>query len=88
MRRRHGHFSASSLGSYAECERRWYYRYVCAAVEDRGSSASFYGIAFHWALERFHQEFPRADAAAPAVLERIFDPFFTTKRPGGGGRTR
>ena len=73
VRRRHGHFSASSLGSYAECERRWYYRYVCAAVEDRGSSASFYGIAFHWALERFHQEFPRADAAAPAVLERKLD---------------
>jgi RecB family exonuclease len=70
VRRRHGHFSASSLGSYAECERRWFYRYVCAAVEDRGSSASFYGTAFHWALERFHQEFPRADSASPEVLER------------------
>lgn len=73
VRRRHGHFSASSLGTYAECERRWYYRYVCAAVEDRGSSASFYGIAFHWALERFHQEFPRADAASPELLERKLD---------------
>ena len=73
VKRRRTHFSASSLGTYAECERRWYYRYVCAAVQDRGSSASFYGSAFHWALERFHQEFPRADAAAPEVLERKLD---------------
>jgi RecB family exonuclease len=76
--RRKGHFSASSLGTFAECERRWYYRYVCAAVEDRGSSASFYGTAFHWALERFHQEFPRADAAEPALLERKLDAYLAT----------
>jgi RecB family exonuclease len=73
VRRRHGHFSASSLGSFAECERRWFYRYVCSAVEDRGSSASFYGTAFHWALERFHEEFPRADAGPPDLLERKID---------------
>jgi RecB family exonuclease len=73
VRRRHGHFSASSLGSFAECERRWFYRYVCSAVEDRGSSASFYGSAFHWALERFHEEFPRADSAPPDLLERKLD---------------
>jgi RecB family exonuclease len=78
VRRRKGHFSASSLGAFAECERRWYYRYVCAAVEDRGSSASFYGSAFHWALERFHEEFPRADAAPPAVLETKLDAFLGT----------
>jgi RecB family exonuclease len=73
VRRRHGHFSASSLGSFAECERRWFYRYVCSAVEDRGSSASFYGIAFHWALERFHEEFPRADSGPAELLERKLD---------------
>ncbi len=78
VRRRKAHFSASSLGTYAECERRWYYRYVCAAVEDRGSSASFYGTAFHWALERFHTEFPRADAAPPAVLERKLEGYLNT----------
>ena len=78
VRRRKGHFSASSLGAFAECERRWYYRYVCAAVEDRGSSASFYGTAFHWALERFHEEFPRADSAEPAILERKLDGYLTT----------
>ena len=75
MKRRRGHFSASALGTFAECKRRWYYRYVCAAVEDRGSSASFYGSAFHWALERFHQEFPRADAAPLELLERKLDAF-------------
>ena len=48
-------FSASALNAFAECERKWYFRYVCAAVEDRGSSASFYGIAFHAALEDFHE---------------------------------
>jgi RecB family exonuclease len=73
VKRRRGHFSASSLNAYAECERRWYYRYVCAAVEDRGSSASFYGTAFHWALERFHEEYPKATAAPLEVLERKLD---------------
>ncbi|GAC1307102.1 MAG: hypothetical protein NVSMB21_10650 [Vulcanimicrobiaceae bacterium] len=78
VKRRRGHFSASSLGTFAECERRWYYRYVCAAVEDRGSSASFYGTAFHWALERFHEEFPRADLATPEVLATKLDAYLTT----------
>ncbi len=68
--RRRGHQSASSLGAFAECNRKWYYRYACAAVEDRGSSASAYGSAFHWALEEFHTEFPRADAAAEDLLAR------------------
>ena len=53
------HFSASSLNAYAECARKWYFRYVCAAVEDRGSSASFYGTAFHAALEDFHLRYTR-----------------------------
>jgi hypothetical protein len=78
VKRRRGHFSASSLGAFAECERRWYYRYVCAAVEDRGSSASFYGTAFHWALERFHEEIPRADAAPLEVLERKLEAYLGT----------
>lgn len=69
MRTRLAHFSASALNTYAECARKWYYRYLCAAVEDKGSSASFYGTAFHDALEHLHAEFPRpahADAAAMA----------------------
>ena len=54
-------FSASSLNTYAECARKWWFRYACAAVEDRGSSASFYGIAFHAALEDFHATHTRFD---------------------------
>lgn len=59
VRARNAHFSASALNTYAECPRKWYFRYVCAAIEDAGSSASTYGTAFHAALEDFHGEFPR-----------------------------
>ena len=58
MRSRNSHFSASSHGAYVECKRKWFYRYLCAAVEDKGSSASFYGTAFHAALEELHKEYP------------------------------
>jgi len=66
-------FSASSLNAFAECERKWFYRYVCSAVEDRGSSASFYGIAFHAALEEFHAKHTRFDCGTPAALEGFLD---------------
>jgi len=66
-------FSASSLNAYAECARKWWFRYACAAVEDRGSSASFYGIAFHAALEEFHGVHVRFDGADPAVLTAFLD---------------
>jgi RecB family exonuclease len=62
VRARRNHFSASSLNTYSECARKWYYRYVCAAVEDVPSSASTYGTAFHAALEDFHGEFPEPNA--------------------------
>ncbi|HEY5258199.1 MAG TPA: PD-(D/E)XK nuclease family protein [Candidatus Baltobacteraceae bacterium] len=72
MRARQKHFSASSLNAYAECPRKWFYRYSCGAIEDAGSSASFYGTAFHAALEYFHETFPRPDPGDAAVmLERI-----------------
>jgi RecB family exonuclease len=66
-------FSASALTMYNECERRWFYRYVCAAVEDKGSAAALYGTTFHWALEQFHVAFPRADAAPAEELARRLD---------------
>jgi RecB family exonuclease len=66
-------FSASSLNAFAECERKWFYRYVCSAVEDRGSSASFYGIAFHAALEEFHGKHTRFDGAEAAGLGSFLD---------------
>lgn len=66
------HFSASALNAYAECPRKWYYRYACGAVEDPGSAASAYGTAFHLALEDFHGEFPRpSDAEKAAMRSRM-----------------
>ena len=66
-------FSASSLNAYAECKRKWWFRYACAAVEDRGSSASFYGIAFHAALEDFHTGHTRFDGADGPSLASVLD---------------
>lgn len=68
LRARQKHFSASSLNAYVECPRKWFYRYSCAAVEDAGSSASFYGTAFHAALEEFHQTFDRPDPLDEATM--------------------
>jgi RecB family exonuclease len=62
------HFSASALNAYAECARKWFYRYACAAVEDRGSSASAYGTALHLALEDFHADFPRPASRDQAAM--------------------
>jgi RecB family exonuclease len=62
------HFSASALNAYGECARKWFYRYVCAAVEDPGSSASAYGTAFHLALEDFHGDFPRPRGTDRAAM--------------------
>ncbi|MBV9271250.1 MAG: PD-(D/E)XK nuclease family protein [Candidatus Eremiobacteraeota bacterium] len=70
LRNRHPHFSASSLNAYVECMRKWYYRYMCAAVEDRASSASTYGTAFHAALEALHTEHTQPHLVAPDLLGR------------------
>jgi RecB family exonuclease len=64
------HFSASALNTYAECARKWFYRYACAAVEDPGSSASAYGTALHLALEDFHGDFPRPSARDETAMRR------------------
>lgn len=66
-------FSASALNAYAECARKWWFRYACAAVEDRGSSASFYGIAFHAALEDFHGVHTRFDEVDSESLGAFLD---------------
>ena len=65
----HRHFSASSLNLYAECPRKWYFRYLCRAVEDKPTSASAYGTAFHAALEAFHKVYPSIAGVAPRELE-------------------
>lgn len=63
-------FSASQLNTYVECSRKWFFRYLCAAVEDKGSSASFYGTAFHAALENLHEEYPKPGEADAAEMDR------------------
>ncbi len=68
MRATRPRFSASQLNAYVECPRKWFYRYLCGAIEDKGSAASFYGTAFHAALENLHSEFPRPGDANPAHL--------------------
>jgi RecB family exonuclease len=74
IRARQSHFSASALNAYAECPRKWYYRYACSSIEDAGSSASYYGTAFHLALEDFHATFSRPSAVDElAMRERIVD---------------
>ena len=67
------HFSASALNAYAECARKWYFRYACAAVEDKGSSASFYGTAFHAALETFHLAHPNVAGIPQSELVSRID---------------
>ncbi|HTD33807.1 MAG TPA: PD-(D/E)XK nuclease family protein, partial [Candidatus Elarobacter sp.] len=62
-----------SLNAYAECKRKWWFRYACAAVEDRGSSASFYGIAFHAALEEFHHTHTRFADGDGEALASVLD---------------
>jgi RecB family exonuclease len=62
------HFSASALNTYADCRRRWFYKYACGAVEDRGSGAAAYGSAFHLALEDFHGDFPRPSGSDVATM--------------------
>jgi RecB family exonuclease len=68
VRARQTHFSASALNAYADCARKWYYRYVCSAVEDAPSSASTYGTAVHAALEDFHEEFPQPRAGDESAM--------------------
>lgn len=69
VRTHNARFSASQLNAYVECARKWYYRYICAAVEDKGSSASFYGTAFHAALEDFHGAYPQPKPEQHEELE-------------------
>ncbi len=64
------HFSASSLNTFAECPRKWFYKYACAAIEDPGSSAAAYGKALHTALEDFHGDFPRPARPDEAAMRR------------------
>jgi len=66
-------FSASALNAYAECERKWFYRYVCNAVEDPGSVAATYGTAVHLALQRLHERYDHPSEVAESELREALD---------------
>jgi hypothetical protein len=57
-------FSASRLNSFVTCGRRWFFEYLCDAVEDRGSIHATYGKVVHEALEALHR-----DVREPAAVE-------------------
>jgi RecB family exonuclease len=65
-------FSASRLNLYAKCPRRFYYEYLCAAVEDTTTAHAVYGKVFHAALEALHREVRVPTAwEAPVVLDKL-----------------
>jgi RecB family exonuclease len=65
-------FSASRLNGFVKCPRRWFFEYLCDAVEDEGSAAANYGKVFHEALEGLHRivRVP-ADWSGNSILERL-----------------
>ena len=68
VRARRLQFSASQLSTYEECPRKWFFRYVCAAVDEQTSGAATYGTAFHAALEDFHAEVIRPHEVPEDVM--------------------
>lgn len=65
-------FSASRLNAYVKCPRRWFFEYLCQAVEDRPSIQALYGKVFHAALESLHRDVRIPGQWEPdAVLERL-----------------
>lgn len=49
-------FSASRLNSYVKCGRRWFFEYLCAALEEPASIQTAYGRVLHAALEALHRD--------------------------------
>jgi hypothetical protein len=78
-------FSASRLNSFVTCGRRWFFEYLCDAVEDRGSIHATYGKVVHQALEALHRDVREPGAADPrAVVDRFLreiDVAFGKSRP-------
>jgi len=52
----HMTFSASRLNMFVKCPRRFFYEYMCDAVEEFSTSNAVYGKVFHSALEALHRE--------------------------------
>ena len=66
-------FSASALNMFAQCPRRWFFRYLCDPIEEPSSPAASYGTAFHAALEAFHKEYRRPTEAQRAEMAQRLD---------------
>lgn len=67
-------FSASRLNAYANCPRRFFFEYLCAAVDDRPSVHALYGKVFHAALESLHRIVSApADWQPQTVLTKLSD---------------
>lgn len=49
-------FSASRLNVFADCPRRFFYEYLCGAVEERATANALYGKVVHGALEALHRD--------------------------------
>ncbi len=65
-------FSASRLNGFVKCPRRWFFDYLCDAVDDEGSAAATYGKVFHEALEALHRAIRLpAEFSGNAILERL-----------------
>ena len=65
-------FSASRLNAFVKCPRRWYYEYLCDAVDDSGSVFATYGKVFHDALEALHREVRvPSNYAEEDILDRL-----------------
>lgn len=65
-------FSATRLNAFAQCPRRWFFTYLCDALEETGSAAAAYGKVFHEALEALHRAVRRPhEHAASEMLERL-----------------
>jgi hypothetical protein len=65
-------FSASRLNAFVTCGRRWFYEYLCDAVEDRGSIHATYGKVVHEALEALHRDVREPASVDPrTVVDRL-----------------
>jgi RecB family exonuclease len=78
-------FSASRLNAFVSCGRRWFFEYLCDAVEDRGSIHATYGKVVHEALEALHRDVREpAGADHSIVVDRFLreiDVAFGKARP-------
>jgi PD-(D/E)XK nuclease superfamily len=65
-------FSASRLNAYVKCPRRWFYEYLCEALEDPGSLHAAYGKVVHEALEALHRQVRVPSRHDPAIILERF----------------